>query len=186
MHHALRLSPTLLISLLLAACGGPVEEIPFEESLETEQGIVVSPLNGPCSASLVCSGGTTISCTSIGAPDTCFTGKNFVSCDGIQKNCPTSGGCAPAHQDIVEYIPACYPSQHPHGRYGLASTESGVTYTWSSNYATFAGGNTGSYVVIKATSVGYFTLTVTARRTGCSTSTVFSENFYAEDAASCY
>src|SRR5262245_33188725 len=102
MHGALRLSSIFLLPILLASCGRAVEELPVDESLETQQGAVETSLDGPCSASLVCSSGTTISCISDGAPDTCFTGTNFVSCDDRQKYCPTGvGGCTgPIRQDI--------------------------------------------------------------------------------------
>ncbi|WP_163785393.1 hypothetical protein [Myxococcus vastator] len=183
----IRLSLALLSTVLLATgCGGteaqPIEQGPapvLESSGDTEGD--VQAFNA-CTVTLACPGGRSISCGSL--LGNCQSTATSVTCDGVTRTCaPTS--CAPARKSITENISVCYPSSHPYGRYSILSPESGVTYTWSSNYASLHN-NTGSYIVLSATSVGYFTLYVTASRPGCAQTTTFSADFYAADAASCY
>ncbi|WP_426755170.1 hypothetical protein [Myxococcus sp. Y35] len=175
----------LLSTLLLAtACGG-TEELPaegsapvLESSGDPEGGVEAF---SACNVTLACANGSSIQCSS--ASGNCHSTSTSVTCDGVSKVCAPSS-CAPAVRTINENIGVCYPSRHPYGRYAILSPESGVTYTWSSNYASLHS-NTGSYIVLSATSVGYFTLTVTASRPGCAQTTTFSADFYAEDAAFC-
>jgi len=163
-----------VVSLHAVGCGGNELEAPPAG----EQEPLVSQLSGPCSASVVCDNGTTSSCTSSSAPDTCYTGTNFVSCDGVKTYCPAN--CTPpAVKTIVEYLEACYPAQSPYGRVGISDPEPGVSYKWSSVNTTLYGYNPNSIIQIKPWVIGWYNVTVTATRDGCTGSTVFSRDFYA-------
>ncbi|WKD49696.1 hypothetical protein [Microbulbifer spongiae] len=140
-------------------------------------------LEGDCSVQLQCPDNSIVSCEGTNA--SCFTGSDYVSCNGQVTQCETDGGpepcTAPPVLDIVENIPAFYPPMHPFGRYSLAGM-AGPNYVWSVNYGQILGDNTGGAVVIKSASIGWFTITVTASSTvpGCNKTTTFSENFYVE------
>lgn len=162
----------LLTSLLFVTACGP-EELQPQEETSAEDGRVEAM--GACYVNLDCNNGTSISCSS--ASGDCSSTATTVTCDSTTQTC---GSCAPAVKTIVETIQACYPAHHPYGRFLILSAESGVTYTWS-GYSTSLITTTGISVWVSATSVGWFTLTVTATRAGCAASTTFSADFYAED-----
>ncbi|NOJ94753.1 hypothetical protein HMI51_17680 [Corallococcus coralloides] len=164
---------TLLFSalLLVTACG-PEEVAPVEEPSSGDGRVEAL---GACYVNLDCNNGTSISCSSAGGD--CHSTATTVTCDGVTQTC---GSCAPEAKTIVETITACYPAHHPYGRFLILGAESGVTYTWS-GYSTNLHWTTGISAWVSATSVGWFTLTVTATRPGCDISTTFSADFYAED-----
>ncbi|MEW5250864.1 hypothetical protein [Microbulbifer discodermiae] len=136
-------------------------------------------LDGDCSVQLQCPDNSIISCE--GSNYSCSTGANYVSCNGQTTHC--NDCVAPPVMDIVELIPAYYPPQHPYGRYELSPGTAGPNYFWSVNYGEIMSGSPGDQVVIKSSSVGWFTITVTATSTvpGCDKTTIFSENFYVEE-----
>jgi|GEM_PF-4125973 len=177
----IHISLTVLSTLLLAtACGG-VEELPSEgpmPALEAASAEGNVQAFSACTVTLNCADSSTLQCSS--PSGNCQSTATSVTCDGVPHLCRP---CAPLAQTIRENIPVCYPSRHPFGRYALSGSESGVTYTWSSNYADLHS-TTGTNVILSATSVGYFTLWVTATRAGCPDTTTFSADFYAEDCGS--
>ncbi|AKQ63361.1 hypothetical protein A176_000273 [Myxococcus hansupus] len=163
--------------LLVTACGGAEE--PFSEEgpapvLESSDvGGEVEAFSA-CTVTLDCGNGSTLQCSS--AVGSCSSTSTSVTCDGETRTC----SCAPLVRTIRQGIGVCYPSSHPFGRYHINSPESGVLYTWTSNYANLHW-NTGTGVNLSATSVGWFTLDVTASRQGCAQTTSFWADFYAAD-----
>ncbi|GHG95123.1 hypothetical protein [Comamonas sp. JC664] len=167
--------------LLVAACGGAEE--PFSEEDPTP-GLESSDVGGDveafsaCTVTLACTGGSSIQCSS--TVGSCSSTSTSVTCDGETQACPPTSCAAPLTRTIRQGIGACYPARHPFGRYYIDAPESDVTYTWTSNYANLHW-TTGSNMNLSATSVGWFTLYVTASRPGCTQTTSFWADFYADD-----
>jgi hypothetical protein len=134
-----------------------------------------------CNDSMVtCNGSNTCSTVDFDADP---NGVGWVQCDGAKTYCTScSGGggtpACPGLPQIQEYIHPCYPSIHPHGRYGVLNADPTATYKWSGTYVSFPGGTSGSYVVLKPTSVGGYTVKVTVSKPGCPSVTGFA-NYYA-------
>ncbi|MFP2960369.1 hypothetical protein ACLEPN_21745 [Myxococcus sp. 1LA] len=177
---SLRRHLSLLSAVLLAtACGGAEEPLledpaPALESSDVEGNVEAF---SACTVTLACANGSTLQCSS--AVGNCTSTATSVTCDGATQACgPVS--CAPLARTIRQGIAVCYPSSHPFGRYYINSPESGVTYTWTSNYADLHW-DTGPSMNLSATSVGYFTLYVTASRPGCAQTTSFWADFFADD-----
>ena len=165
----------LSVVLLVTACGGPEEPFAEESPAPVLESSDVEAFSA-CTVTLACTGGSSLQCSS--AVGSCSSTSTSVTCDGETRSCaPVS--CAPQAKTIQQSIGVCYPSRHPFGRYYIPSPESGVTYTWTSNYANLHW-TTGANMNLSATSVGWFTLYVTASRPGCP-QTSFWADFYADD-----
>ena len=76
---------------------------------------------------------------------------------------------------ITANIEACLPAAHPYGRY-TANVSCTNGCNWSSNYATILS-SSGDYAVVKANSIGWFTLYVKDN----SGNTLAACNFYADN-----
>lgn len=176
-HHCLWIA----LATAVFACSAETE---LEQGSVTEQGIVLAQ----CTATAECCDSSRVTCSGRKA---CFPedfdavsgGRGWVQCDGERTYCTaecggSSGPNCPASPEIHEFIHPCYPSMHPHGRYGIRNPGAGATYEWSGN-VTFTGGSVGTYVQLKPKSIGGFTVSVTASKPGCPTVTS-SASYYAE------
>lgn len=100
---------------------------------------------------------------------------NFNGCQQIiRKDFIGVNGDLPSFE-IVELIAPCFPPKHPYGRY---QTNPYTPVTWSVNYGSVSGSNSG-LAIYKAASEGLFTLSATATN-DCGNQITVSKDFYIE------
>lgn len=100
---------------------------------------------------------------------------NFNGCQQIlRKDFLGTNGTLPSFE-IVELIAPCFPPKHPYGRY---QTIPYTPVTWTVNYGSVSGSNSG-LAIYKAASEGWFTISATAIN-DCGNQITVTKDFYVE------